>query len=441
MPSDDTFPLPSAIPTVRVHGRYVGPDGHPLGGRVTFAAPALLTFPDADLFIAGPLVAELDETGRFEIRLPATDAPGMSPKDWSYTVKEDLEGIQRNRAYAAIFPKSVPEVDLADVAPSDPLTPNYVPVIGPRGPQGATGGTGPAGPQGATGATGTTGATGPQGKTGPAGERGPAGPTGDPGPQGPKGDPGAGSVSTVNGSPGPDITLRASDVGAIPSASRGAANGVASLDSTGKVPPGQLPTVSGAGVRNTWTPQALGLEAWTCDPYAVTNPALKAAKPKRVYLGGICISEPTTVNSVVMFARGWAGSSAVPGARFAVGIYDESGKRLTESGLVSSVPEAGIGSPPGSRNNHIGAVPIKLKDAVTLPPGRYWASFWMNGGTTDFYYMHVANESPSAPANFYLGAPFPRAWAVDGYNGMPPSLDPAAGEVGIDPAVMALANV
>lgn len=39
-----------------------------------------------------------------------------------------------------------------------------------------------------------------------------------------------------------DITLSATDVGAIPTSAKGAANGVASLDGTGKVPAAQLPS-------------------------------------------------------------------------------------------------------------------------------------------------------------------------------------------------------
>ncbi|WP_344031273.1 collagen-like protein [Streptomyces luteireticuli] len=514
---------------------------------MTFTAPGLLTFPQSDLFIAGPVVATLDETGAFSATLPATDAPDMNPTGWTYTVKENLAGVVGSRTFALLLPKAVTDVDLADVTPADPTTPNYVPVPGSqiytgskapapdlgangdfytqydvrtllgvthttvtmwkknggtwatvgdgirgsqwytststvpavdakpgdmllrtdtgdvwqrgatdwgslvgnlRGPKGETGAPGPAGAKGDTGAPSTV--PGPKGDTGPPGAVGPAGP------QGPKGDPGAGSVSSVNGSLGPDITvtvngkgagspaisLVASDVGAVPVAQVGTPKGVASLDASGKIPSAQLPALSVGSSRNTWTPQALGFEAWTCDPYTVmTTKDPKAAKARRVYLGGIYISEPTTVNTVVMFARGWAGSVAIPAARFAVGIYNESGKRLVESGIVSNAPEAGIGSPPGARNNHVGAVPIRLKDPITLSPGRYWASFWFNGGPTDFYYMHVPNESTSAPANFFLGSVFPRAWAADDYNGMPPTLDPAAGEVGLDPAIIALANI
>ncbi|MBG9586919.1 hypothetical protein [Cytobacillus firmus] len=58
--------------------------------------------------------------------------------------------------------------------------------------------------------------------------------------EGPKGDPGSGSVNTVNGDPGPDIELDASDVGAIPSSDKGVPNGVPTLNENGKVPADQI---------------------------------------------------------------------------------------------------------------------------------------------------------------------------------------------------------
>ncbi len=126
----DTSPLPSSIPTVRVHGRYRGPDGRSLSGTVTFTPPGLLTFPASDLFVAGPVVAALDENGGFSVSLPATDAPDMNPSGWAWTVKENLAGVVGARTFALLLPKNVPDVDLADVAPADPTTPNYVPVPG-----------------------------------------------------------------------------------------------------------------------------------------------------------------------------------------------------------------------------------------------------------------------------------------------------------------------
>ncbi|MGW0756121.1 hypothetical protein ACWD1Y_06470 [Streptomyces sp. NPDC002814] len=552
-------------------------------------APSLVTFGAYDVILGGPVTVPLDATGAFEVVLPATDAPGMNPSGWSYTVAEQLAGVPLNRVYQLLLPAETSEVDLADIAPTDPSTPNYVAVRGDSAyevavEQGFTGTVtqwlaslvGPRGPQGTTGATGATGATGPQGAQGPQGPAGAPGvvqsvngksaaavvltaadvgavansggysrmdgtlhvvyagtqadvfkatdaaqskytavnknaelvtnatatftdarigagatfgggaggilafanastpPTTNPagallyaeagalkvrqsdglvftvGAGG-----GGGAVTSVNTKTG-DVVLVADDVGAattghthtaaavgaLATTARGAANGVASLDASTRLPVAQLPT---SVPRNTWTPQSLGFQAWSCDPAHVTNPTtVKAAVLQRIYLAGILITEPTQVNRVVIFARGWAGSTAVPAARFYAGIYSESGARVATSGLVSSLPAAGqlTGTAPGAVNNHIGAVPVPLTATATLQPGRYWSAFLLSAGSaTDFYYMHIQNESPSAPANFFLGTAFQRAWCLNSQTSLPTTVNQANGEVGLDPAIMALAMV
>lgn len=469
--------LPASIPTVRIHGRYLGPDGKPLAGNVTFTAPALLTFPDADVFVAGPVVAPLDEFGRVSITLPATDAPGMNPSGWAYAVRENLTGVVGARAYAMLAPKAVPDVDLADIAPADPSTPNFVPVPGPKGDTGATGAQGPKGDPGAPSTVpGPKGDTGPAGTPGAKGDKGDKGDVGPVGPQGPKGDPGNGSVNTVNGKAGPDVVLDAASVGAVASSAigavngvaplnafgtvptanvpnlaglyvdvktRGVANGVATLDSTGRVPIAQLPAT---GARNAWTPQALGFAAWNVDPGSVANPtAIKYAKPNRLYLSAMNITEPTTVNNVVIMARGWGGSAIVPNARFRAGIFDESGALVVGSGDLWQVGPAGQipGTSGPANTNHIGAVPLPLNGAVTLQPGRYRAAFLLRqGGTTDFAYMHVQNESPSNPANFFLGATaFERELYADAVADLPSTLNGLTFKGDHDPTIMALAKL
>ncbi|MEV0126357.1 hypothetical protein AB0I16_33235 [Streptomyces sp. NPDC050703] len=187
--------LPIEIPTVRVTGVYRGLDGRGLKGTVTFTGPPLLTFPESDLFIAGPVVGLLDDLGQLVdgagnvgVRLPATDAPNMNPTDWAYMVTVNLTGIPGSRTFPLVLPKGTANnsVDLADVAPMDPATPNYAAVPGPQGPRG---------------------------EVGPPGPRGDVGPVG---PQGAKGDPGLGNVDTVNGKFGPAVVLTAADVGAVP---------------------------------------------------------------------------------------------------------------------------------------------------------------------------------------------------------------------------------
>ncbi|MET9468480.1 hypothetical protein ABZY44_27575 [Streptomyces sp. NPDC006544] len=700
--------LPESIPTVRAHGRYLAPDGTPLTGQVVWRAPSLLTIPDSDVFLGGPVTAPLDANGRFEVVLPATDSPGMSPTGWAYVVSEQLAGVPVNRSYSVLLPQALGEVDLADIVASDPTTPNYVPIAGSQiltgttAPTAATGlngdfyiqydtrtlqgithttvtqwtkaggtwtraggdirgsqiylnttstpsadakqgdllirtdtgdmwqkgatswGTavgnlkgpqGPQGPQGIQGVKGDTGAAstvpGPQGPKGDTGATGPAGPQG---PQGIQGVPGTGSgtVTAVNGvapNGAGNVTLAAGDVNAVPVAGgtftgdvafngaagayrqfsfdvggvkrwtfqkddtaesagagsnlrissrnddgsfkstlffgdRGtgaialgtttpaanakltvngpsvlksdatgtdplkvqndvgvdvlsvrktgsafmgqgnlylaknariggssataigsAVNGVLAIDNgTGPTAAntsgvhlyanaGQLVlqeqsgryfTVS-EGARNVWTPQALGYQAWSVDPATVANPTTpaKAATVGRIYFSGMNITQPTQVNTVVIHSRGWAGSAAVPAARFYVGIYDEAGTRVATSGLVSSVPMAGQGTgmAPAATSNHVGPVPIGLSAPVTLTPGRYWAAFLLSAGSaTDFYYFHIQNEAPANPGNFSLAPHFQRHWCIpSGQSSLPATVSQATGEVGLDPAIMALA--
>ncbi|WP_405561929.1 hypothetical protein [Streptomyces sp. NBC_01180] len=506
--------LPDSLPAVTVTGRYLTPDGDPLTGQVVFRAPTLLTFAESDVILGGPVAVPLDATGAFSVTLVATDAPNMVPSDWSYTVTEQLAGVAANRAYQVLLPSAFPTVDIADLAPTDPTTPQYVAVrgdsayevaveagftgtvtewllslIGAQGPKGATGpkgDTGGTGAAGAKGATGATGATGPKGDTGPTGAPGLAGsqiytfpdgsgidaagvigdfalrtdtgrvyiktaagwnfrgaltgPQGIQGPQGPKGDPGTGSVSTVNGDPGPAVVLTAASVSAIPTTAKGAAGGVAALGSDGLVPAAQLPAPSGA--RNVWTPQALGFQAWSCDPYTVANPVAKYLTPGRVYLTGFNITEPTTVNRAVIFARGYGGVSA---DRFMAGIYQENGTRVVASASVAlSMAGQETGSLPSMQSSHIGAVPLTLT-STTLQPGRYWVA-WIqtNGGASDFAFYHVQNEAPVATANFWMpGTPFARAWYLDGQSGLPTTVSQtAAGALANhDIPILALAKV
>ncbi|WP_411141398.1 hypothetical protein [Streptomyces sp. x-80] len=445
--------LPDSIPTVTVTGRYLSPDGRPLSGSVVFRAPAQLTFPAADVILGGPVVAQLDAQGQISATLPATDAPEMIPDGWSYTVTEALSGIPAGRSYQILLPAEAPEVDLADIAPTDPSKPNYVAVrgdsayevavaagfegtvadwldslVGPPGPRGETGPPGPRGEQGPAGADSTV--PGPPGETGPRGEQGPRGERGEQGQPGADGAPGAdgrdgapGLVQSVNGHSAAEVRLDAADVGALPATAAGAAGGVAQLDATGRVPAAQLPAASGA--RNVWTPQALGFVAWSCDPGSVANPAAKYLAPQRLYLTGINITENTTVSRAVMFARGYGGVTA---DRFMAGIYRADGTRVVASSAVA-LTQAGqeTGALPAMAANHIGAVPLSFT-STTLTPGRYWVAWLMTtGGASDFSFFHVQNDAPVAAANFFMtSSPFPRAWYIAAQSTLPTTVSPTA---------------
>jgi hypothetical protein len=600
-------------------------------GSVTFTGPSLLTFPESNLFIAGPVVATLDESGQIidadgnvGVTLPATDSPNMNPSGWAWTVKESLTGVVGTRTYAMLLPADTDGgvIDLADVAPADPLTPNYVPVPGPSayevavsdgfvgteaewltslmGPVGSPGNkiwTGTASPtagigidadvyfqrvtvttlgvdatsykmwtksagtwsvatadvkgsawyvnnvgtpstgvplgdmllrsdtgdfyqrdaagwtlkgnlKGATGATGATGAAGAAGATGATGAAG-----------------APGVIQSVNGKSAASITLVPSDIGAIATADKGVASGVASLGADGKVPSGQLPATSNAvtsvntktgavvlvpsdigavattalgatsgvatldgtgkltsaqkptytaaevsaiattakgaasGVaeldsgsrlpisrvptvvaKNSWTPQALGFQAWSCDPGGVANPATKYLTPQRLYLTGFNITEPTTVTNVVLFARGYGG---VGTNRYMAGIYKEDGTRVVASAAVAlTMAGQEAGALPGMATGHIGAVPLAIT-STTLQPGRYWVAWVLTvGGTADFAFYHVQNEAPVSTANFYMpSSPFPRAWYLAAQSTLPTTVSPtnAAALADHDIPIVALA--
>lgn len=244
--------LPESIPTVTVSGRFLSPNGRPLSGSVTFRAPAQITFPDADVILGGPVVAQLDAQGQISATLPATNAPDMDPAGWSYTVAEQLVGIPAGRSYNVLLPAEQPLVGLADIAPTDPSKPNYIPVVGPEGPRGPAGASAyevaVAGGFSGTPADWLASLVGPRGATGSTGTQGALGVPGKDGKDGAPGTPGApGLVQSVNGKSAAAITLTAGDVGALATTAAGAANGVATLGTDGKVPTAQLPTSSGGG--------------------------------------------------------------------------------------------------------------------------------------------------------------------------------------------------
>ncbi|MFP8944689.1 hypothetical protein ACLIYM_25100 [Streptomyces fenghuangensis] len=231
--------LPGSIPTVTVTGRYLGLDGNPLQGTITWEAPAAVTVADADVILSGPVSVPLTE-GTFSITLPATDAPGMNPSGWTYTVTEQL-GRAGTRTYRVLLPSETPLVDIADIAPTDPATPDYVAVHGDSAYEVAV----------------TNGFVGTEAEW-LASLVGPTGP--------------AGSVDTVNGHAGPDVVLAAADVGAIPATEKAAPDGVATLDTSGTVPVEQLPAAASSRSVVIAAPAVGSYAIWQADqPCTVTG--------------------------------------------------------------------------------------------------------------------------------------------------------------------------
>ncbi|MEU8680798.1 phage tail protein [Streptomyces sp. NPDC048611] len=339
--------LPESIPTVTVRGRFLSPDGRPLSGSVTFRAPAQITFPDADVILGGPVVAQLDAQGQISATLPATDAPSMDPSGWSYTVAEQLAGIPTGRSYNVLLPAEQPLVDLADIAPTDPSKPNYIPVVGPEGPQGKTGASAyevavaggfsgtPAdwlaslvGPRGTTGSTGAQGLQGVPGKDGKDGAPGPAG--------------APGLVQSVNGKSTASITLAPADVGALAAAAAGAANGVATLGADGKVPAAQLPTSSGGGAVASVNGKTGTVVLTAADVGALDQ---SAADARYVQPSGIPVQSVAGKTGAVSLVAGDVGAEAAGTAVLLTGT-----QTVTGSKTFSSVPSSSVAP---TADNHL----------------------------------------------------------------------------------------
>lgn len=184
------MPTPDGLNTTTIHGKYVEPNpaGTPLQGTLTFTPnPATITFPTQNVIVAGTETATLDSNGEFTIELISTDQGGENPTGWTYSVGEKLVN-QKPRSYIIALPyNGGVTIELSDITPTD-AAPNYVPVVGPQGAPGI--------------------------------------------------------VTTVNGHSSAVITLSAADVDAVDILEVGAPSGVASLDAGGKVPIGQIPSLS-----------------------------------------------------------------------------------------------------------------------------------------------------------------------------------------------------
>ncbi|MFC8271675.1 phage tail protein [Streptomyces sp. NPDC057271] len=420
--------LPPSISTVQITARYLNPDGGPMSGSVEFRPPSLLTHAESDVFVGGPTRATLDAEGRISVVLPATDLPGWNPVDWTYHVTEKLGGMDRVRIYQIALPAAHPVVDLADIRPADPSTPNHVAVPGPPGPAGELGPQGPAGPvrsvngqtsadivltaadvaalaTTAAGAAGGVATLGADGKV-PAAQLPAAG----------------GAVGSVNGRTG-DVVLTAADLGALTQAAGDlrylaidgapvkSVNGqagtvqlnaadvsaVAAGDAvllsgsqtiagakTFAVPPsttaspstadhlvrrGYVDTVSAAG---TWSPSALGFSGWAFDPAASSADQVQYCTNGTVYLIGVPLHAATTIYNVVFYVPGYVGGT-LSSSSYA-GLYSSSGNRIAQTSSLTTLIPATEGT------TVICPIPVSFNAQA----GHYWVALLVNGPSPSY---------------------------------------------------------
>lgn len=80
-----------AAETVTVTGTYVGLDGEPCSGTVTFAPPCIVRDNLGHVIMSGPVTIALDSKGSFSLTLPCTEQDGLDPSGFAYQVTERLD--------------------------------------------------------------------------------------------------------------------------------------------------------------------------------------------------------------------------------------------------------------------------------------------------------------------------------------------------------------
>lgn len=155
------MPYSPDVTTRTVVGQYLKSDGQPATGKVSITPSSKVRDPNNSIILSQAIIINLDNTGSFEIDLPCTDNPLLSPYNWHYTARTRTSG-----AAPTSFKFYLPVGDGSDVDISTLDLTNQFTTEGPfqAGSQPVRG---PAGPQGDLGPTGPTGALGPTGPTGP----------------------------------------------------------------------------------------------------------------------------------------------------------------------------------------------------------------------------------------------------------------------------------
>lgn len=119
--------LPPDANVVVLTATYVGEDGEPVSGSLTFIPSiSALRLPADDVMIRlRQTRAELDAAGDLSVTLLATDDPDMIPVGWHYDVVERIDG-RPQRAWILQLPHTLTTIDVADIPTSvDPSIPTY----------------------------------------------------------------------------------------------------------------------------------------------------------------------------------------------------------------------------------------------------------------------------------------------------------------------------
>lgn len=218
------MPLPASITPVTLTGTYLDSEGNPETGNIKIRArQTIASSADNTMVSIGSQIVALDSNGQISVDLIPTNDPDWSPSGWTYHIIESLSSGSGRRFFIEVpYDTLGGTLDIADA----PIIPDEEAVVGSYIPLSQKGAVGGVASLDGTGKVPTS--------------QLPAASGGD-------------AVESVNGDVGPNVVLDYSDVGAaasahthsyVPTAEKGVANGVATLDSGGKLPSAQLPDIA-----------------------------------------------------------------------------------------------------------------------------------------------------------------------------------------------------
>lgn len=139
-PYPGTLHWPSSWQPSRLYGTYVGLDGKPIAGGVIHLIPSVAQFYTSQqptMIVSKTLVIKLDDGGRFDVLIPASDDPEVQPTGWTYEVKPQFPGAE---SFHITAPANISQ-NIATIAPVTQS--NGTAIL--RGEKGNTGEAGPAG--------------------------------------------------------------------------------------------------------------------------------------------------------------------------------------------------------------------------------------------------------------------------------------------------------
>lgn len=111
--------LPASWTLVPVTATYLRRDGSPATGRVLFRSAQIVVVDDV-IVVPRTIVATLDAIGSISVHLPATDDEDIDPTGWTYTVDEQVAGLNRD-PWSIQVPHDSDGIDLSTAAPATPV--------------------------------------------------------------------------------------------------------------------------------------------------------------------------------------------------------------------------------------------------------------------------------------------------------------------------------